>query len=74
MGLGGKGNDGVTGVITQTDGSIGYIELAYATQNKLTFANMKNAAGTVVTASVDSTTRPSTITADKCLTRWLGQS
>jgi phosphate transport system substrate-binding protein len=56
VGLGGKGNDGVTGVVTQTDGAIGYIELAYATQNKLTFANMNNAAGKNVTASVDSTT------------------
>lgn len=55
VGLGGKGNEGVTGDITQTDGAIGYVELAYATQNKLTFANMVNASGKTVTASIDST-------------------
>jgi len=55
VGLGGKGNDGVTGTLLQTDGSIGYVELAYAMSNKLQFANMTNAAGKVVTASIDST-------------------
>ena len=55
VGLGGKGNDGVSGIISQNDGSIGYIEYAYAVQNKLAFANMVNAAGTTVTASVQTT-------------------
>ena len=55
VGLGGKGNDGVTGTLLQTDGSIGYVELAYAISNKLAFANMNNAAGKTVTASLDST-------------------
>jgi phosphate transport system substrate-binding protein len=55
VGLGGKGNEGVTGTLLQTDGSIGYVELAYALANKLKFADMKNAAGQTVTASLDST-------------------
>jgi phosphate transport system substrate-binding protein len=55
VGLGGKGNEGVSGTLGQTDGSIGYVELAYALSAKLAFANLKNAAGNVVTASIDST-------------------
>jgi phosphate transport system substrate-binding protein len=47
-GLGAKGNEGVTGQIKTTPGAIGYIELAYATQNKLTFAAIKNKAGEYV--------------------------
>jgi len=53
-GLGGKGNEGVTGLIKQTPGAIGYIELGYALQNKLPFASVKNKAGSFVTASIDS--------------------
>lgn len=55
VGLGGKGNEGVSGTIGQVDGSIGYIELAYAVTNKLKFADMNNAAAQKVTASLDST-------------------
>jgi phosphate transport system substrate-binding protein len=55
VGLGGKGNEGVAGTVSQSDGSIGYVELAYAKQNKLAFAKMKNAAGNVVTASAQTT-------------------
>ena len=55
-GLGGKGNAGVAGQIKQSPGSIGYIELAYATQNKLPYADMKNAAGNYITPSLDSVT------------------
>jgi phosphate transport system substrate-binding protein len=51
VGLGGKGNEGVAGTVGQNDGAIGYVELAYAKQNKLAYAKMKNAAGTVVEAS-----------------------
>ena len=43
-GLGSKGNEGVTGQIKQTPGAIGYVELAYAVQNKLPYASVKNAA------------------------------
>lgn len=54
VGLGGKGNDGVAGLVKQTDGSIGYVELAYAVQNKIAYANMKNKAGNFVEASFTS--------------------
>jgi len=55
-GLGGKGNEGVSGQIKQTPGAIGYIELAYANQNKLPFADIKNAAGNYIAPSIDSVT------------------
>lgn len=55
VGLGGKGNEGVAGTVSQNDGAIGYVELAYAKQNKLKYAKMKNAAGGVVEATVAST-------------------
>jgi phosphate transport system substrate-binding protein len=41
-GLGGKGNDGVTGLVKQSEGGLGYVELVYATQNKLPVAELKN--------------------------------
>ncbi len=53
-GLGGKGNAGVTGQIKQSPGAIGYVELAYAKQNNLPYADMKNAAGVYITPSIDS--------------------
>ena len=56
VGLGAKGNDGVTGQIKQTEGSIGYIELIYALQNKIPFGTVKNAAGQFVKASLQSVT------------------
>lgn len=56
VGLGAKGNEGVTGQVKQTPNSIGYAEIAYAIQNKLTYATMKNKAGKFVEASLDSTT------------------
>ncbi len=55
VGLGGKGNEGVTGSVKSTPGSIGYVELAYANQNKLTMASLKNAAGEFLTPSIEST-------------------
>ncbi len=55
-GLGGKGNEGVSGQIKQTPGAIGYIELVYAKQNKLPFADIKNAAGVYITPSIESVT------------------
>jgi phosphate transport system substrate-binding protein len=45
VGLGGKGNEGVTGLVKQTPGSIGYVEMAYAVQNKLPMAQVQNKAG-----------------------------
>jgi phosphate transport system substrate-binding protein len=53
-GLGGKGNAGVTGQVKQSPGAIGYVELAYAKQNNLPYADMKNAAGVYITPSIDS--------------------
>jgi len=56
VGLGGKGNEGVAGQVKQTPGSIGYVELAYATQNGLAFANVRNLAGQFITPSIASVT------------------
>jgi phosphate transport system substrate-binding protein len=56
VGLGGKGNEGVAGQIRQLQGSIGYIELIYALENKITFGSVKNAAGNFVKASLDGVT------------------
>ncbi len=54
VGNGGKGNEGVAGVIKQTPGAVGYIELTYALQNSMSFAQVKNAAGNFVKASLES--------------------
>jgi phosphate transport system substrate-binding protein len=56
VGLGGKGNEGVAGQIRQLQGSIGYVELVYAVENKITYGSVKNAAGNFVKASLDSVT------------------
>ena len=56
VGLGGKGNEGVTGLVKQTPGTIGYVELAYAKQNKLPYALLKNAAGEFITPTIESVT------------------
>jgi len=56
VGLGGKGNEGVAGMIRQMPGAIGYIELIYAVQNKIPYGVVKNAAGSFVKASLDSVT------------------
>ena len=56
VGLGGKGNEGVAGMIRQMQGGIGYIELIYAVQNKIDYGSVKNASGTFVKASLDSVT------------------
>lgn len=52
VGVGGKGNEGVAGEVKQIQGSIGYVELAYALQNNFTFAAMQNAAGKYVSPSL----------------------
>jgi phosphate transport system substrate-binding protein len=54
-GVGGKGNDGVAAVVKQTEGAIGYVELAYATQNNMTMAQLKNQAGNFIAPSLEST-------------------
>ncbi len=56
VGLGGKGNEQVAGLVRQMDGALGYVELIYALQNKIAFGPVKNAAGAFVKASLQSTT------------------
>ena len=56
VGLGGKGNEGVAGMIRQMQGAIGYIELIYAVQNKIPYGVVRNAAGSFVKASLESVT------------------
>ncbi len=56
VGLGGKGNEGVAGQIRQLAGSIGYVELIYAVQNKIPYGIVKNSSGAFVKASLESVT------------------
>jgi phosphate transport system substrate-binding protein len=56
VGLGGKGNEGVAGMIRQLPGAIGYVELIYAVQNNIAYGSVKNSAGTFVKASLESVT------------------
>ncbi|HYL37814.1 MAG TPA: phosphate ABC transporter substrate-binding protein PstS [Bryobacteraceae bacterium] len=56
VGLGGKGNEGVAGLVKQTPNSIGYVELIYAVQNKMGYGSLKNAAGTFVKADFNTVT------------------
>jgi len=52
VGLGGKGNEGVTGLVKQTPNAIGYIELIYAVQNNIPYGKVQNAAGNFVKADL----------------------
>ena len=65
VGLGGKGNEGVAGQVKQTPGAIGYVELAYAKQNNLTFSSIQNAAGNFVAPSPGGMTAAAAAAADK---------
>jgi phosphate transport system substrate-binding protein len=56
VGIGGKGSDGVTALVGQTKGSIGYIELQYAIAGKLTYGNVKNKKGTFITPCIATAT------------------
>src|SRR5258708_7503353 len=56
VGLGGKGNEGVTGLIKQTPNAIGYVELIYAAQNKVPYGSVKNSSGSFVKADLASVT------------------
>ena len=56
VGLGGKGNEQVAGLVKQTPGAIGYVELIYAIQNKISYGAVQNAAGKFITASTESVT------------------
>ena len=53
VGIGAKGNEGVANMTTQTDGAIGYVEYAYAKQNKMSYADLVNKAGKTVVPSAD---------------------
>ena len=57
VGVGGKGNEGVAGLVRQLPGAIGYVELIYALQNHIPFGQVKNASGAWVTASIDGVTQ-----------------
>ena len=56
VGLGGKGNEGVSGLVKQTPGAIGYVELIYAIQNQLPYGRVKNQAGAFIKADLASVT------------------
>jgi phosphate transport system substrate-binding protein len=56
IGMGGKGNEGVAGQVRQLQGSIGYVELIYAVQNKISYGSVRNAAGNFVKASLEGVT------------------
>jgi len=60
-GLGGKGSEGVAGLVKQTPGAIGYVELIYALQNKMLFGNIQNKSGKFITPSLASTTLASNV-------------
>ena len=55
-GIGGKGNEGVSGQVKQTPGALGYVELIYAIQNKMPYADVKNSAGDFVKPTIESVT------------------
>lgn len=61
VGVGGKGNEGVAGIINQTPGSIGYVELVYAMQTGLHYADIQNASGNFIKASLESTMQSANI-------------
>ncbi|MGD0729760.1 MAG: phosphate ABC transporter substrate-binding protein PstS [Terracidiphilus sp.] len=56
VGVGGKGNEGVAGLVRQLPGALGYVELIYALQNHITFGEVKNAAGSWQRASIEGVT------------------
>jgi phosphate transport system substrate-binding protein len=64
-GVGGKGNEGVAGLVTQTPASIGYVELIYALQNKISYGSVQNMAGEFLRGSVESVTAAASAAAAK---------
>ena len=65
VGIGGKGNEGVTGLVKQTPNSLGYVELVYALQNKLPYGDVRNRAGRFVTPALESVTAAASSAAAK---------
>ena len=64
-GVGGKGNEGVAGLVSQTPGAIGYVELIYALQNKISYGSVQNTDGEFVKASVSSVTAAAAAAAER---------
>lgn len=64
LGLGGKGNDGVAGLVKQTPNALGYVELIYAVQNKMAYGKVRNAAGNFVKAELAGVTAAAASVAD----------
>jgi len=62
-GVGGKGNEGVAGLVKQTPGSIGYVELIYALQNKISYGSVQNAAGEFVAATTQTVSNAAAVAA-----------
>jgi phosphate transport system substrate-binding protein len=62
VGVGGKGNEGVSGLVKQSPGSIGYVELVYAIQNKIPYGSVKNSDGNFVRATLESVTEAAAAT------------
>jgi phosphate transport system substrate-binding protein len=56
VGVGGKGNEGVAGLVRQLPGALGYVELIYALQNKISFGSVKNPSGNFIKASIEGVT------------------
>jgi phosphate transport system substrate-binding protein len=65
VGVGGKGNEGVAGLVTQTPGSIGYVELIYALQNKISYGSVQNMSGEFSRATTESVTAAAALAATK---------
>lgn len=65
VGLGGKGNAGVAGIVQQTSGAIGYIELIYAEQNNMEYGLIKNKSGNFIEPNLDSTSKAASVTVPK---------
>ncbi len=63
VGLGGKGNEGVSALVQQTPGALGYVELIYAIQNKMPYGKVKNSSGTFVKADLASVSAAAAATA-----------
>jgi len=57
VGLGGKGNEGVAGIVKQTPGALGYVELSYAVKNSLAYASIQNKSGKFIEPSLESTSK-----------------
>src|SRR5205823_357205 len=65
VGLGGKGNEGVAGLVKQTPNAIGYVELIYAVGNKLPYGDVRNRSGKFVQATLESVTAAAAAAAEK---------